>query len=154
VVWRPGSAHTAAGAIAWLRTLVGRLRGLGVQEITVRLDKGFFSQEMIEALRELGVWFYLKLPEHTWVLRKLGSWRQSGPAPIPWTVSDWGGSARRAEGRRVLILLSLDSVHKTLGPAGDRRAEGARQCPGIGVAGAAPHATASCSARSKSAGER
>jgi len=87
VVWRPGSAHTAAGAIAWLRTLVGRLRGLGVQEITVRLDKGFFSQEMIEALRELGVWFYLKLPEHTWVLRKLGSWRQSEKEPRIWTAT-------------------------------------------------------------------
>jgi hypothetical protein len=87
VVWRPGSAHTAAGGIAWLRTLVGRVRGLGVREITVRLDKGFFAQEMIDALRELEVHFYLKLPEHRWILRELGRWRQSGKEPHIWTAT-------------------------------------------------------------------
>lgn len=61
VLWRPGSAHTAAGSIPWIRTIVGRLRGLGVQEITVRLDKGFFLREMVEALSELGVRYFLKV---------------------------------------------------------------------------------------------
>ena len=47
VRWRPGNANTAAGAIPWIQTLVGQLRAAGVQEITVRLDKGFFSREMV-----------------------------------------------------------------------------------------------------------
>ena len=44
VRWRPGGAHTARGAEAWLAELVARLRGAGVRRITVRLDKGFFLQ--------------------------------------------------------------------------------------------------------------
>ncbi len=49
VIWRPGNANTAAGAIPWIQALVGRLRAAGVEEITLRLDKGFFSREMVEA---------------------------------------------------------------------------------------------------------
>ncbi len=39
VIWRAGNAHTAEGAIPWIRTLVGRLQAAGVEEITLRLDK-------------------------------------------------------------------------------------------------------------------
>src|SRR5690606_6784601 len=63
VLWRPGSAGTAAGAVEWVQTLVGRLRAAGVREITLRLDKGFFSREMVEALETLCVRYVLKVPE-------------------------------------------------------------------------------------------
>lgn len=58
VIWRAGSAHTADGAVAWIRLLVVRLRSAGVEEITLRLDKGFFSKAMVLALDELGVSYY------------------------------------------------------------------------------------------------
>ena len=45
VRWRAGSAHTAEGAQEWLEELVERLRGEGVRDITVRLDKGHFQPE-------------------------------------------------------------------------------------------------------------
>lgn len=63
VRWRPGKAHTAAGAEEWLEELVAWLRAQGVQRIVVRLDKGFFRTKMIEKLKELGVDFVLKMSE-------------------------------------------------------------------------------------------
>ena len=57
-----GSAHTAEGAEEWLAELVERLRGVGVGDITVRLDKGFFSRDMVRTLERLGVSFLLKVP--------------------------------------------------------------------------------------------
>lgn len=87
VRWRPGKAHTAAGAIAWLRTLVERLRDAGVADITVRLDKGFFSQDMVEALTDLQVRFFLKVPQHQWVLRRVGPWRHSDKDDRLWTAT-------------------------------------------------------------------
>ena len=51
--WRPGNAHTAAEAEAWITDLVGRLRCVGVETITVRLDKGFFSRSMVKTLDNL-----------------------------------------------------------------------------------------------------
>lgn len=87
VRWRPGKAHTAAGAIEWLRTLVERLRRAGVSDIAVRLDKGFFSQEMVEALTALQVRFFLKVPKHRWVLRRLGAWRHSDKDAHLWTAT-------------------------------------------------------------------
>jgi hypothetical protein len=47
VRWQPGSAHTAAGACEWICLLVERLRSAGVEEITLRMDKGFYSKEMV-----------------------------------------------------------------------------------------------------------
>ena len=55
--WRPGNAHTATGAEAWITGLVGRLRSVGVETITVRLDKGFFSRSMVRTLDNLDVRF-------------------------------------------------------------------------------------------------
>jgi hypothetical protein len=63
VRWRPGKAHTAAGAEEWLEELVKWLRAQGVKRILVRLDKGFFRGSMIEKLKELGVDFVLKMTE-------------------------------------------------------------------------------------------
>ncbi|HET6262391.1 MAG TPA: IS1380 family transposase [Chloroflexia bacterium] len=63
VRWRPGKAHTAAGAEEWLEELVAWLRAQGVERILVRLDKGFFRKAMIEKLTELRVDFVLKMGE-------------------------------------------------------------------------------------------
>ena len=60
VIWRGGSAHTADGAAEWIGDLVGRLRAAGVEDITVRLDEGFFSRRMVRTLDGLAVSFLLK----------------------------------------------------------------------------------------------
>jgi hypothetical protein len=85
--WRPVSAHTAAGAIAWIRALVARLRAAGVQEITLRLDKGFFSREMVAALEALGVSYLLKVPDHAWVRGRLSGYRNSSRDEAIWSAS-------------------------------------------------------------------
>jgi hypothetical protein len=87
VRWRPGNANTAAGAIPWIQRLVGQLRSAGVEEITVRLDKGFFSREMVEALDALGISYVLKVPDHAWVRRRLSAYRRSQKDPALWTAS-------------------------------------------------------------------
>ena len=43
----------------------------------MRLDKGFFSRATVECLQDLGVQFLLKVRDHHWVRRELGSWRRS-----------------------------------------------------------------------------
>lgn len=87
VRWRPGSAHTAAGAIAWIERLVERLRAAGVEEITLRLDKGFFSREMVTALEALGVAYVLKVPDQKWVRSRLSTYRHSAKDAALWTAS-------------------------------------------------------------------
>ncbi len=83
VRWRGGAAHTAEGAIPWVRTLVQRLHQVGIPRlnITVRLDKGFFSREMVDALQDLGVRYVLKVPDFAWVRRELGPYRRSTEDP-------------------------------------------------------------------------
>ena len=66
VLWRPGSAHTAAGSIEWLQRIVARLRG---------------------PLVEMNVHFFLKVPRHSWVCSTAGSWRASAKAPALWRAS-------------------------------------------------------------------
>ena len=75
--WRPGSASAAKGATEWLPLLVARLREAGVRDLTVRLDKGFFSRAMVECLEGLGVAYLLKVPDHHWVRDALGPKRRS-----------------------------------------------------------------------------
>lgn len=87
VMWRPGSAHTACGSIEWLQTIVARIRGLGVHDITVRMDKGFFSKEMVQALVEMDVRFFLKVPRHSWVRSAAGVWRSSAKDDRLWTAT-------------------------------------------------------------------
>ena len=67
VRWRPGRAHTARGAEAWLAKLVDRLRKAGVRRVTVRLDKGFFGRRIVARMEELGVSYLLKVPRHAWL---------------------------------------------------------------------------------------
>lgn len=87
VRWRAGNAHTAEGASAWVEGLVSRLRAAGVKEITVRLDKGFFSGEMVRSLERLEVKYVLKVPAFKWVRRRLGACRRSRKDPRLWTGS-------------------------------------------------------------------
>jgi hypothetical protein len=78
--WRPGSAWTAEGAEEWLPELVNWLREQGVEEVTVRLDKGFHAKKIVRALQELDVRYILKLPAGSHVVEALGSWRESSRA--------------------------------------------------------------------------
>jgi hypothetical protein len=93
VRWRPGNAHTAAGAEAWLSDLVGRLRETEIEDITVRLDKGFFSRSMVETLLALDVDFLLKIPAYGWLRDHQRPWRRSAkgedifPGHELWTTS-------------------------------------------------------------------
>jgi len=87
VRWRPGNAHTADGAAEWMTQIVDRLRQRGVETITVRLDKGFFSRAMAETLEALSVRYVLKVPEHRWALNLLSSWRNSEKDERIWTAS-------------------------------------------------------------------
>ncbi|HLL47456.1 MAG TPA: transposase, partial [Longimicrobiaceae bacterium] len=102
VRWRGGSAHTAAGAIPWIQTLVEQLRAAGVEQITVRLDKGFFSRQMAEALSALGVDYVLKVPDQKWLRRHLSPFRRSQKTPQLWTASGtlYGARLLTVEQRR------------------------------------------------------
>lgn len=109
VIWRAGSAHTADGAVPWIRLLVERLRRAGVQEITLRLDKGFFSKSMVEALDELGVSYYLKVPDWKWVRSELGGARRSRKDRMLWSRSGTLYGAR---------LLSVERRRRTVDALG------------------------------------
>jgi hypothetical protein len=126
VRWRPGSAWSGAGATEWLPELVGRLRAAGVEEITVRLDKGFFAKDVVRCLQRLEVSYLLKVPNHGVVRDQLRSWRRSTraegifeDATSVWTSSGtlWGGRLLSLEGRRPLAeadgTLELDTHEVT-----------------------------------------
>lgn len=115
VQWRPGDAHTAAGATEWLPLLVRRLRGVGVRQITVRLDKGFYSQAMVDTLTALGVDFVVKVPNHSYVRRVLAPWRQSRKDPVYWTSTGTlhGAHLVGVERRRPIDAADTDSLALT-----------------------------------------
>jgi len=77
VLWRPGSAWSGARTEEWIPELVAWLREVGVQEITVRLDKGFRKKEIVRTLQELEVRFLMKAPNQNYVRQALGRWRRS-----------------------------------------------------------------------------
>lgn len=125
VRWRPGNAHTAAGAEAWLTLLVHRLRAAGVADITVRLDKGFFSKSMVRTLEDLGLFFLLKIPAHAWLQDHQAPWRRSAksedvfPGHELWTTSGtlWGARLLSIQTRRPLQAegtLALDTYETPL----------------------------------------
>lgn len=125
VCWRPGNAHTAAGAPAWIARLVERLRSAGVEAITVRLDKGFFSKQMVETLEQLGVQYLLKVPNHGWLTDHQRAWSPSKrgrgifPGAETWTTTGtlWGARLLSVQGRRPLHqvegALALDTYEVT-----------------------------------------
>jgi hypothetical protein len=102
--WRGGSAHTAEGAGPWLEVLVGRLRAAGVERITVRLDKGFFSKEMVRTLQRLGVDYVLKVPAYPALRTRLGALRRSTKDARLWTGATtlYGARLLAVEQRREL----------------------------------------------------
>jgi len=114
VRWRGGAAHTAAGAAEWVGTLVGRLRQLGVRDITVRLDKGFCSQAMVEQLLALDVTFLLKVPDHAWVRSYLRPYRQSEHDPTLWTAVGELYGARLCSVEQRLPLIAPPEPQGTL----------------------------------------
>lgn len=77
VRWRPGNANCAAGALEWITDLVKWLRSAGVEEITVRLDKGFYSKATAETLKGLGVKFVLKVPESRVIQSRKGAFAEA-----------------------------------------------------------------------------
>lgn len=107
VRWRAGGAHTADGAAEWIGELVGRLRAAGVEDVTVRLDKGFFSRAMVRTLEDLGVSFLLKVPRHRWLGDHQGHWRWSarGGAVFP-DLDLWTATGRLWDAR----LLSIQTT--------------------------------------------
>jgi hypothetical protein len=131
VRWRPGSAHTASGAVPWIQLLVKRLRSAGVEQITLRLDKGFWSRAMVEALEALEVSYLLKVPDQAWVRRSLGFRRQSEKDPRLWTAigTMWGARLLSIEervpitdpgqldletyrvGKRAHVLTNIEGIH-------------------------------------------
>jgi len=129
VRWRPGNAHTAAGAEEWLELLVTRLRAAGVSDITVRLDKGFFSRSMVRALEDLGVRYLLKIPAHAWLRDHQGPWRRSAksdkvfPSHELWTTSGtlWDARLLSIQTRKPLdtyetpltahVLTNIEGIH-------------------------------------------
>ena len=107
--WRPGSANTATGAVEWILELVERLREAGVQEVTLRADKGFFSKEMPRRLDRLGVRFFLKVPNHRWLRDHRERWRLNGRAEGAFSGAEkvysatgelWGFRLLALQGRR------------------------------------------------------
>ena len=123
--WRPGNAHTATGAEAWIADLVDRLRSAGVATITVRLDKGFFSRSMVRTLEDLNVFFLLKIPAHRWLQDHQRPWRRSRksehvfPGQELWTTSGslWGVRLLSLQTRRALEgddTLALDTYEVPL----------------------------------------
>lgn len=104
VRWRAGNAHTAEGACAWIEEMVTRLRAAGVERITLRLDKGFFSKEMVRTLQRLEVDFVLKVPAYKPFRRLLGALRQSNRDERLWTGSAalYGARLLAVEQRRDL----------------------------------------------------
>jgi hypothetical protein len=63
VRWRAGDENCAAGIEEELPRTVAWLRAQGVERITVRLDKGFFSRATVKLLLAQGVDFVLKMQE-------------------------------------------------------------------------------------------
>ena len=108
--WRAGNAHTAEGAEQWLEKLVERLRGAGVREITVRLDKGFFSRSMVRTLERLGVFFLLKVPRHRWLNARRGHWCFSAKGEAVFPGEDMWTATGKLWGARLLTVQSTRPI--------------------------------------------
>lgn len=126
LLWRPGSAWSGAQTEEWVPELIAWLRELGVEEITVRLDKGFWKKQIVHTLQQLGVWFLMKAPNQNYVRRALGTWRLSERAEGVFRNAAgvysnsgrlWGARLLSLEGRRPLEhaedTLALDTYEVT-----------------------------------------
>ena len=114
-----------------------RSRGAGVEEITVRLDREFFSRATVTCLERLGMPYLLKVSDHHWVRRELNSRRRSSKSQEitkDLAVWIWSSSGTLYGGR----LLSLewrrtepaeDALYETEGT--DQRAHVLTNIPGL-----------------------
>ena len=110
--WRPGSAWMARGTSDWLPELVGWLRQQGVEEITVRLDKGFHATRIVRQLQKLDIRYLLKVPAGTHVLEALGAWRRSRRADGIFEGADVvSTNSGRLWGDRLLALKGTRTVN-------------------------------------------
>ena len=75
---RVGGSHTAEAAAERIGDLAGGLKGAGVEDRTVRLDKDFFAGRCCERWRTSGVSLLLKVPRHHRSAGHRGSWRYLG----------------------------------------------------------------------------
>ena len=92
VRWRAGNEHCAAGIEEELPRTVAWLRAQGVERITVRLDKGFFSRAMVELLQSLEVEFVLKMQEAKPLQRFKGPFeRYLHDARLMVSEGEWAG---------------------------------------------------------------
>lgn len=131
VRWRPGKANCAAGAEEWLTLQVERLREAGVEQIVVRLDKGYFSQHMVRTLQKLEVEFVLKMQESNTLQKYKGAFRQHLRNPDLWSSEGqlWGARLLSVEERRPL---SEENGELALGYELKKRASMITNIKGIG----------------------
>jgi Transposase DDE domain group 1 len=86
ILLRPGSAHTAAHAVAFVMPLLLMLRerlGEGV-EIVLRADSGFASPKLYRKLEQHGFFYIVRMSENARLLRKCAriEKRQRGRPPV------------------------------------------------------------------------
>ncbi len=92
VRWRPGNENCAAGIEEELPRTVAWLRAQGVERITVRLDKGFFSRAMVELLQKLKVDFVLKMQESNTLQQFKGAFERYLHEPrLMVSEGEWSG---------------------------------------------------------------
>ncbi len=74
-VLRPGNAHTATGAEAFLESILGKIPG-HIKKLRLRADSGFFSLRFLAFLEEKGLEYFVVVPLQPWVqkfIRSLGT---------------------------------------------------------------------------------
>jgi hypothetical protein len=92
VRWRPGNENCAAGIEEDLPRTVAWLRAQGVERITVRLDKGFFSRAMVQLLQSLEVDFVLKMQESKTLQQYKGAFERYLHDPrLTVSEGEWAG---------------------------------------------------------------
>jgi len=69
-LFRSGKHHTSYHAVKFLKGMIKKLPS-HIKDIKLRADGGFFSREMIEYLIKKGVEFYMVVPIHPWVQKKI-----------------------------------------------------------------------------------
>lgn len=93
VRWRAGNENCAAGIEKELPRTVAWLRAQGVEQITVRLDKGFFSRAMVQLLQSLKVDFVLKMQESNTLQQFKGTFERYLHDPrLMVSEGEWAGA--------------------------------------------------------------
>ena len=103
---RSGNVHDSNGAMAFVRHCVESVRtALPMARIEVRMDGAFFSEAMIEMLKELKVLYAISIPferfcelkgfiEHRFWWSRIGDKRPSSAFEKQWKPKSWTSQAR------------------------------------------------------------